>query len=118
MVVLTPEERKKICIEFSKHLPKVRDLLGLSQKDFGARCGVSMDRISRIENGHIIMTWSQLTSFLFVCAENIRTKEYLFANNVLSVRFLQYIQQKDENIPPDANIVVRDTILEQYRNQK
>lgn len=95
-------------------MPKIRELLHLTQKQFGAMCGISADRLSRIENEHTVMTWSQLTSIMFVCFVNMSTKEYIFANNVFDERFYQYFQQADENIPPIINVIVRDEIINDY----
>ena len=41
MVILTEEEKQEMCIELADHLPKIRELLKLSQKAFGERCGIS-----------------------------------------------------------------------------
>lgn len=114
MVVLTVEEREEMCRSLARHLPKIRALLHLSQKEFGERCGISKERLTRIECGHFVMTWSQLTSIMFLTVVNSRTKEYVCANRIFSPRFLQYLQQKEENIPPDSNIVVRDDLLMSY----
>lgn len=38
MVILTEEEKQEMCIELADHLPKIRELLKLSQKAFGERC--------------------------------------------------------------------------------
>lgn len=116
MVVLTKNEKRILCIEFADHLPKIRDILHLNQKDFGAMTGISVDRLSRIENEHAVMTWSQLMSILMVCMANLDTKEYIYAYNVLPVKLFQYFQQKDESIPPHLNIHVRDDIADKYIN--
>ena len=78
MVILTEEEKQEMCIELADHLPKIRELLKLSQKAFGERCGISTPRMSVIENKHFVMTWSQLTSIMFVIVCNQKTKEYFF----------------------------------------
>ncbi len=114
MVVLTKSEKRVLCIQFAEHLPKIRDLLHLTQQKFGAMCGISTDRLSRIENEHAVMTWSQLISILMICMANLDTKEYIYANNVLPVKLFQYFQQKDENIPPEINICVREEIAKKY----
>ena len=107
-------EKKVLCIEFAKHVAKIRELLHLTQKQFGAMCGISADRLSRIENEHTVMTWSQLTSIMFVCFLHMSTKEYIFATNVFDERFYQYFQQAEENIPPIINVIVRDEIINNY----
>ena len=48
----------------------------------------------------------------FLCGmNNLSAKEYIYANNILGTRFLQFIQRKDENIPPDINVTVRREIV-------
>lgn len=111
IIRLTKNEKESMCISLAKHLPKIRELLSLSQKDFGNLCGISTPRLSVIENGHHIMSWTQLTSILFICIVNKRTKEYLYANNVISVRLIQFLQRIDYNIPPELNVTVSNTIL-------
>ena len=93
-VKLSKEEKEALCIKLAKHLPKIRELLHATQKEFGEMIGISTPRLSVIENGRFVMSWSQLTSILFVCACNLSTKEYIYANDILSNRFLQYLQGK------------------------
>ena len=73
-VILNQVQKKLMCIEMAKHLPQIRDLLHLNQKEFGAMCGISTDRLSRIENEHVVMTWSQLLSIIAVSNMNMNTK--------------------------------------------
>lgn len=117
-VVLDKVQRKLMCVEMAKYLPSIRDLLHLNQKEFGAMCGISTDRLSRIENGHVVMTWSQLLSVVAVCNMNTETKKYMFMNNILPKEFFQYIQQLDETIPPVYNTVLRDEVIESYNSLK
>ena len=114
-VKLSNEEREELCIKLAKHLPKIRELLHATQKEFGEMIGISTPRLSVIENGKFVMSWSQLTSILFVCACNLSTKEYIYANDILTNRFLQYLQGKDENIPPMVNITVDVKLINQYK---
>lgn len=114
-VKLSKEEKEALCIKLAKHLPKIRELLHATQKEFGEMIGISTPRLSVIENGRFVMSWSQLTSILFVCACNLSTKEYIYANDILSNRFLQYLQGKDENIPPMVNITVDVKSINQYK---
>ena len=116
MVVLTKTEKRILCIEFAKHIPKIRNILHLNQREFGAMTGISVDRISRIENEHAVMTWSQLMSMLMVCMANLATKEYVYANNILPTKLFQYFQQKDDSIPPHLNIRVCDDVVNKYLN--
>ena len=117
MVILTEEEKQEMCIELAEHLPKIRELLKLSQKAFGERCGISTPRMSVIENKHFVMTWSQLTSIMFVIVCNQKTKEYFFTNSLLGPKFLQFIQQKEENSVPDVNIMVDEVYVNRYKKQ-
>ncbi len=111
MVLLTLEEKSEICAQISQHLTKIRKLLKASQSDLSYLCGLSRTRISQIENGIIIMNWSQLTSILCICFANLETKEYLFVNRLINMRFLQFMQRKDYNVPPEHNIIVNEQLL-------
>lgn len=113
-VTLNQVQKKLMCIEMAKHLPQIRELLHLNQKEFGAMCGISTDRLSRIENEHVVMTWSQLLSVIAVCNMNMNTKEYIFMNNIIPKEFFQYIQQLDEAIPPIYNVILRDEVIDSY----
>ena len=117
MVELTEGQKREMCVELAEHLPKIRELLRLSQKAFGERCGISTPRMSVIENKHFVMTWSQLTSIMFVVFSNQKTKEYFLVNNLLGPAFMQFIQQKEENSVPDINIVVEDVYVDRYKKQ-
>ena len=105
MIKLTKEEKRELCSKLAAELPKIRELLGATQEGFGDLCGLSRITISRIENGSAKMNWSHLT------------KEYFYANNLLGVKFLQFMQQKDANIPPELNIVVDIDGLKAYANR-
>lgn len=114
MVNLSKDEKREMCVSLAQKLPEIRKLLHMSQKEFGARCGISSNRLSAIENGHFVMTWSQLTSIILICMVNKQTKEYFYANKLLNPRFFQYLQRKDENIPPELNILVNPVIVMGY----
>ena len=116
MVKLSSEEKEEYCIMLARHLPRIRGLLNTTQREFGDLVGISTPRLSVIENGRFTMTWSQFTSVLFACVCNVRTKEYIYANGILTTRLLQYLQGKDENIPPLVNITVDVKMLDQYRS--
>lgn len=112
MVILTEAEKAEICKTIAEHLPLLRRQLNVTQSQLGYLCGFSRIRVSQIETGKAQMSWSQLTSVLFVCEMNLKAKEYLYANNLLGSKFLQFIQQKDANIPPDINVSVRQAIVD------
>ena len=115
MVELTREEKKRLCAELTEHLPKIRKLLNLTQAEFGDMTGLSRVTISQIEGGKVKLTWLHLNAIMFICVSNIRTKEYIYANNILGTRFLQFVQCKDENIPPDTNVTVRTELIKAYQ---
>lgn len=117
-VILNRVQKKLLCIEMAKHLPVIRGLLHLNQIEFGSMCGISTDRLSRIENGHVVMTWSQYLSVFAVCNMNMNTKEYVFVNNVAPKEFFQYIQQLDEIIPPIYNVILRNEVIDSYSTSK
>lgn len=114
MVVLTPVEKKEMCIELAKYLPRIRQILRLSQHEFALRVGTSKERLSAVENGRYIMRWNQLCAILFLLSINRSTKEYFFSNKILSPRFLQYMQQKDETYVPEVNISVPREVANDY----
>lgn len=114
MLNLSKSEKRVICIEFADYVPKIREILHLTQQEFGARCGISTDRLSRIENEHAVMTWSQYTSILLLCMTNLDLKEFIFANAIIKPEVLQYFQLKDENIPPVINTCVHSEIEKAY----
>lgn len=111
---LTAKEKSEMCSRLTAELPKIRELLGTTQARFGELCGLSRITVSRIENGSATMNWSHLTSIMFVVVSNRRTKEYFYANDLPGERFWQFIQQKDENIPPELNITVDVDALRAY----
>ena len=115
MVELSKEEKRQLCLELTEHLPKIRKLLNLTQAEFGDMTGLSRVTISQIEGGKVKLTWLHLNAIMFICVSNIRTKEYIYANNIFGPRFLQFVQCKDENIPPDTNITVRTELIRAYQ---
>lgn len=114
MVDLTKKEKQELCEEMARHLPRLRELLHLTQVQLGERCGMSCDRISAIENGHFVMKWSQLTSILLVCLLNRTTKEYLIANKLLQPKMMQFFQRKEEDNPPDVAVSVSPMLISSY----
>lgn len=110
LVVITAEEKALLCRALAKYLPKLRKLLKLSQKEFGNRVGVSIDRVSLIENGHFQMTWSQFTSFLFIFSLNRATKEYFVKNKLIDRRILQYLQMRTPDEEPEMSILLSESI--------
>lgn len=111
MVKLTKDDKQRMCEELTEYLPKIRSLLNVTQAELGDLCGFSRIRVSQIETGAAKMTWSQLTSIVLVCFMNIKAKEYFLANGLLGKSFLQFLQCRDENIPPEPNIIIREDII-------
>lgn len=115
MVELTAAEKKAMCEELTAHLPKLRKLLSLTQADLGNLTGLSRVTISQIESGKVRMTWLHLNAIMLICTVNQRSKEYFYANNLLGPRYLQFVQSKDENIPPDYNVNVRTELINVFQ---
>lgn len=111
-VTLNQIQKKIICINFAKHLKEIRSLLHLNQKEFAKMSGISTDRLSRIENEHVVMTWSQLLAIVAVCNMNTSTKEYLFITSAIPKKVFQYLQQLDEEVPPNYNVELRTEVIE------
>ena len=111
MVVLTQAEKEAMCRSLAEHLPKLRKLLNVTQAELGYLCGFSRIRVSQIETGKANMSWSQLTSIMFIVGMNQVAKEYFHINDILGTKFLQFVQRKDENIPPDVNVDVRPELV-------
>ncbi|MCR4770763.1 MAG: helix-turn-helix domain-containing protein [Oscillospiraceae bacterium] len=116
MVELTAAEKKEMCLTLTAHLPKIRKLLSLTQADLGNLTGLSRVTISQIESGKVRMTWLHLNAIMFICSVNLRAKEYFYANDLLGIRFLQFVQGKDENIPPDVNVTVRTELIAAFQD--
>ena len=115
---LSKTEKKVLCIKLAKYLPQIRSLLNVNQKEFGSICGISTDRLSRIENKHVVMTWSQAIAVIAVANMNAVTKEFLYLKNIVPMKFYQYIQGLDESIPPIMNVLIRDEVLNYTDNMK
>ena len=118
VVKLSKVQKKLLCITMAQHLPTIRDLLNLNQKQFSSMSGISTDRLSRIENEHVVMTWSQFLAIIAICDMNQVTKEYLYVNHLLPREFVQYIQRLDDVIPPDYNTILREEVIQSYNELK
>ncbi len=114
-VKLTPDEKKELGIQLAKHLPKLRKMLGLSQQEWGERCGMSRNRIIEIEKGSFVMTWSQFTSFLLVLSVNRISKQYLLDNQLFPAKLYQYLQLKEENEAPDLYIAISEAAIMNFQ---
>ncbi len=114
MVELYEAEREAILNKVSQSLGALRTRLHLSQARFSELCGISRTSIIQIESGAATLSWGQMTSVLFVCLCHPRTKEFLFVNRIPGVRFLQYLQRLEENIPPRETLTVHEAIMDRY----
>ncbi len=114
MVVLTEAEKERICQWLYKELPRLRKMLKLTQSELGDLCGLSRITISKIENGAIKISWIHFMAICQVFAMNKATKEYLYEAGIMEFKLLQYLQVKDENIPPEVNVTVRDELITAY----
>lgn len=115
MVKLTKEEKAELCNTLTKHLPKLRKLLNLTQEDLANVSGLSRVTISQVEGGKVHMNWLHLNAILFICNANIKTKEYLYANNILGERFAQFVQLKNEDEPPEVNVNIDKSLVTVFR---
>lgn len=113
-VTCQPEEKAVYSKLLGDHLKRLRAVAGFTQEDLAVRSGISKERISRIENQAFLMTWSQFTSFLFVFSMCVPTKEYLFAQKIITPRLLQAFQSKEENVPPDVAVPISDLLIQDF----
>lgn len=114
MVKLGEKEKQTMCNEMATHLQKLREVMKASQDELGNLCGLSRTRISQVETGAATMSWIQFMAFMMVFSVNYDTKQYIFANRLFAPRLLQYLQRKEENIPPDTSIDVRKELIMSY----
>ena len=115
MVILTDAEKRALALSLAEHLPRLRELLGVTQTELGWLCGFSRIRVSQIETKKCEMSWSQLTSIALVFLMNEKTKAYLLQNAILGPEFFQFIQRIDGNMPPEVNpTVARDWLPDVY----
>lgn len=78
----------------------------MTQDDLEDISGISKERISRMENGSIVMRWSQFVSFITVFTMRADTKDFLLASEIITPRLLQALQSKDGHVIPDIDIPV------------
>ena len=109
-------EKQEYCITLGDHLRKLRAIAGLTQDDLENLCGISKERISRIENGAYIMRWSQFVNLIMIFTMNANTKEYLVAVKILTPRLLQAMQMKDERVPPDIVVPISESLTKEFND--
>ena len=115
LIRLSELEKQGYCIVLGDHLKRLRAIAGLTQDDLENLCGISKERISRIENGAYVMRWSQFVNFIMVFTMNANTKEYLVASKILTPRLLQAMQMKDDWVPPDIVVPISDSLSKEFQ---
>ena len=114
LIRLSEAEKTEYCITLGEHLRKLRAIAGLTQDDLESLCGISKERVSRIENGAYVMRWSQFVNFIMVFTMNAKTKEYLVAVKILTPRLLQALQMKDARVPPDIVVPISESLSKEF----
>lgn len=117
LIRLSKVEKQEYCITLGDHLRKLRAIAGLTQDDLEALCGISKERISRIENGAYVMRWSQFVNLIMVFTMNANTKEYLVAVKILTPRLLQAMQMKDARVPPDIVVPISESLTKVFNDE-
>lgn len=116
LIRLSEVEKQEYCITLGDHLRKLRAIAGLTQDDLENLCGISKERISRIENGAYIMRWSQFVNLIMIFTMNANTKEYLVAVKILTPRLLQALQMKDARVPPDIVVPISESLTKEFND--
>lgn len=114
LIRLSEVEKQEFCITLGDHLRKLRAIAGLTQDDLENLCGISKERISRIENGAYVMRWSQFVNLIMIFTMNANTKEYLVAVKILTPRLLQAMQMKDARVPPDIVVPISESLTREF----
>lgn len=116
LIRLSEVEKQEYCITLGDHLRKLRAIAGLTQDDLENLCGISKERISRIENGAYIMRWSQFVNLIMIFTMNANTKEYLVAVKIVTPRLLQAMQMKDARVPPDIVVPISESLTKEFND--
>ena len=116
LIRLSEVEKQEYCITLGDHLRKLRAIAGLTQDDLENLCGISKERISRIENGAYIMRWSQFVNLIMIFTMNANTKEYLVAVKIVTPRLLQAMQMKDARVPPDIVVPISASLTKEFND--
>jgi transcriptional regulator with XRE-family HTH domain len=111
MVVLTAEEKNTLCFYLGNELSRVRKLVNLTQRELGDMCGLSRITISKLETGAVKLKWLHFMALIQIFGSYKASKEYLLKSGICHPKYLQFIQVKDDNIPPEINITLRDEIV-------
>lgn len=116
LIRLSEEEKQEYCTMLGSHLKRLRAIAGLTQDNLEDLCGISKERISRIENGAYPMKWSQFVNFIMIFTMNANTKEYLIASKILTPRLLQALQMKDDRVPPDIVVPISESLSKEFND--
>ena len=117
LIRLSEAEKQEYCVALSNQLKKLRAIAGLTQDDLENLCGISKERISRIENVAYTMRWSQFVNFIMVFTMNANTKEYLVAVKILTPKLLQAMQMKDARVPPDIIVPISESLSREFNDE-
>ena len=114
LIRLSEDEKNSYCIKLGSHLPRLRSIIGLTQSDLANICGISKERISRIENGAFVMRWAHFVNLSMIFSMNPTSKDYMFAQKIFTPRLLQALQMKDVSVPPDIQIPLSDSLTNEF----
>lgn len=112
MVSLTREERSAFCNGIAEHIKPMRKLLGLTQAELSAMCGVSRARILQVERRAMPLSYVQACGILLIFFLNEETIRYIYENELMPVRVLQYLQDLDEAVPPEMPVLIHQSLME------
>ena len=116
LVRLSEEEKQDFCALLASHMKRLRAIAGLTQDRLEELCGISKERLSRIENSAYPMKWSQFINIVMIFTMNANTKEYLIASKILTPRLLQALQMKDDRVPPDIIIPISESLSKEFND--
>jgi len=114
LIRLTEEEKADYCARLALHMKRLRAITGFTQDDLESLCGISKERISRIENGAYPMRWAQFICFMMIFCQYTSTKEYMVVTKLLTPRLLQFLQMRDSQVPPDLVIPISKAIVNEF----
>ena len=114
LIRLTNQEKADYCARLTLHLKRLRAIAGFTQDDLEYVCGISKERISRIENGAYPMRWAQFINLMMIFCQYTGTKEYMIVTKLLTPRLLQALQMRDSQVPPDLSIPVSKALVNEF----
>ena len=114
LVRLSDEEKEQYCIRLGSNLKRLRYIAGLTQDILANLSGISKERLSRIENGAFTMRWSQFVNLIMIFSMNVNSKEYMIATKIYTPRLVGALQMKDDQVPPDLNIPISESLVNEF----